>query len=102
MGVGKGTLVHRAVIPSERSFCPVMQYRILSVGIDVGLLKTRQALLASRGYDSLRRRVPRSVFISVRTSWERIKARDRFLTDSRDDPAPGKQNSAAVKNPYRG
>jgi hypothetical protein len=29
-----------------------MQYRVLSVGIDEGLLKTRQALLASRGYDS--------------------------------------------------
>jgi hypothetical protein len=34
-------------------FCPVMRYRILCVGIDLGLLKTRQALLASRGYDSL-------------------------------------------------
>jgi DNA-binding response OmpR family regulator len=30
-----------------------MQYRVLSVGIDPGLLKTRQALLASRGYDSV-------------------------------------------------
>jgi DNA-binding response OmpR family regulator len=29
-----------------------MQYRVLSVGIDEGLLKSRQALLASRGYDS--------------------------------------------------
>jgi hypothetical protein len=29
-----------------------MQYRVLSVGIDEGLLKTRQVLLASRGYDS--------------------------------------------------
>jgi DNA-binding response OmpR family regulator len=29
-----------------------MQYRVLSVGIVEGLLKTRQALLASRGYDS--------------------------------------------------
>jgi DNA-binding response OmpR family regulator len=29
-----------------------MQYRVLSVGIDLGLLTTRQALLASRGYDS--------------------------------------------------
>ncbi len=28
-----------------------MQYRVLCVGIDSGLLKTRQALLASRGYD---------------------------------------------------
>jgi hypothetical protein len=27
--------------------------RILTVGIDVGLLATRQALLVSRGYDSL-------------------------------------------------
>jgi hypothetical protein len=34
-------------------FCPVMRYRILCVRIDLGLLKTRQALLASRGYDSL-------------------------------------------------
>jgi DNA-binding response OmpR family regulator len=31
---------------------PFMQYRVLSVGIDVGLLTTRQALLASQGYDS--------------------------------------------------
>jgi DNA-binding response OmpR family regulator len=30
-----------------------MRYRILCVGIDLGLLKTRQALLGSRGYDSL-------------------------------------------------
>jgi DNA-binding response OmpR family regulator len=30
-----------------------MRYRILSVGIDLDLLSTRQALLASRGYDSL-------------------------------------------------
>jgi DNA-binding response OmpR family regulator len=30
-----------------------MRYRILSVGIDLDLLNTRQALLASRGYDSL-------------------------------------------------
>jgi hypothetical protein len=29
-----------------------MQYRVLSVGIDVDLLTTRQALLASQGYDS--------------------------------------------------
>jgi DNA-binding response OmpR family regulator len=28
-----------------------MQYRILSVGIDSGLLRTRQAVLASQGYD---------------------------------------------------
>jgi DNA-binding response OmpR family regulator len=27
--------------------------RVLTVGIDVGLLSTRQALLTSRGYDSL-------------------------------------------------
>jgi hypothetical protein len=30
-----------------------MRYRVLSVGTDVDLLTTRQALLASRGYDSL-------------------------------------------------
>jgi DNA-binding response OmpR family regulator len=30
-----------------------MRYRILTVGIDVDLLSTRQALLTSRGYDSL-------------------------------------------------
>jgi DNA-binding response OmpR family regulator len=30
-----------------------MRYRILTVGTDVGLLTTRQALLTSRGYDSL-------------------------------------------------
>jgi DNA-binding response OmpR family regulator len=30
-----------------------MQYRVLTVGIDVDLLSTRQALLTSRGYDSL-------------------------------------------------
>ena len=30
-----------------------MQYRVLTVGIDVDLLTTRQALLTSRGYDSL-------------------------------------------------
>jgi hypothetical protein len=30
-----------------------MRYRVLIVGIDVDLLMTRQALLASRGYDSL-------------------------------------------------
>jgi hypothetical protein len=30
-----------------------MRYRVLTVGIDVGLLETRQALLISRGYDSL-------------------------------------------------
>jgi hypothetical protein len=29
-----------------------MQYRVLCVGIDVGLLTTRQALPVSRGYDS--------------------------------------------------
>jgi DNA-binding response OmpR family regulator len=28
-----------------------MPYRILSIGIDPGLLRTRQALLASHGYD---------------------------------------------------
>jgi hypothetical protein len=32
---------------------PLMRHRILCVGIDVGLLATRQALLASRGYDSV-------------------------------------------------
>jgi hypothetical protein len=32
---------------------PVVRYRILSVGIDLNLLNTRQALLASHGYDSL-------------------------------------------------
>jgi protein-L-isoaspartate O-methyltransferase len=31
----------------------VMRYRVLSVGIDPDLLKTRQAVLASCGYDSL-------------------------------------------------
>ena len=30
-----------------------MRYRVLTVGIDVDLLSTRQALLTSRGYDSL-------------------------------------------------
>ena len=30
-----------------------MRYRILSVGTDLSLLNTRQAVLASRGYDSL-------------------------------------------------
>jgi DNA-binding response OmpR family regulator len=30
-----------------------MRHRVLTVGIDVVLLTTRQALLASRGYDSL-------------------------------------------------
>jgi hypothetical protein len=30
-----------------------MRYRILSVGIDMGLLATRQALLTSRGYDAV-------------------------------------------------
>jgi DNA-binding response OmpR family regulator len=30
-----------------------MRYRVLTVGIDVDLLTVRQALLASRGYDSL-------------------------------------------------
>lgn len=30
-----------------------MRYRVLIVGIDIGLLETRQALLASRGYDSV-------------------------------------------------
>jgi DNA-binding response OmpR family regulator len=30
-----------------------MRYRVLTVGIDVGLLATRQALFASRGYNSL-------------------------------------------------
>lgn len=30
-----------------------MRYRVLTVGTDVGLLTTRQALLVSRGYDSL-------------------------------------------------
>jgi DNA-binding response OmpR family regulator len=30
-----------------------MRYRILTVGKDVGLLTTRQALLTSRGYDSV-------------------------------------------------
>lgn len=30
-----------------------MQYRVLTVGKDVSLLATRQALLVSRGYDSL-------------------------------------------------
>jgi DNA-binding response OmpR family regulator len=30
-----------------------MHYRVLTVGIDVDLLSTRQALLRSRGYDSL-------------------------------------------------
>jgi hypothetical protein len=30
-----------------------MQYRVLSVGIDPGLLKTRQAVLAACGYDSV-------------------------------------------------
>jgi DNA-binding response OmpR family regulator len=30
-----------------------VQYRILTVGIDVRLLTTRQALLVSHGYDSL-------------------------------------------------
>jgi DNA-binding response OmpR family regulator len=32
---------------------PVTRYRILSVGTDLDLLKTRQAVLASCGYDSL-------------------------------------------------
>jgi hypothetical protein len=31
----------------------VVRYRILTVGTDVGLLSTRQALLTSHGYDSL-------------------------------------------------
>jgi|ERR1700722_9589057 DNA-binding response OmpR family regulator len=30
-----------------------MRYRVLTVGTDVDLLTTRQALLVSRGYDSL-------------------------------------------------
>jgi DNA-binding response OmpR family regulator len=30
-----------------------MRYRVLTVGTDVGMLATRQALLVSRGYDSL-------------------------------------------------
>jgi DNA-binding response OmpR family regulator len=30
-----------------------MRFRVLTVGTDVGLLATRQALLVSRGYDSL-------------------------------------------------
>jgi hypothetical protein len=30
-----------------------MRYRILAIGIDMGLLETRQALLTSRGYDSV-------------------------------------------------
>ena len=30
-----------------------MAYRILTVGIDAGLLSSRQALLTSRGHDSL-------------------------------------------------
>jgi DNA-binding response OmpR family regulator len=30
-----------------------MRYRVLTVGTDVDLLETRQALLASRGYDPL-------------------------------------------------
>jgi hypothetical protein len=30
-----------------------MRYRVLTVGTDVSLLTTRQALLVSRGYDSL-------------------------------------------------
>jgi DNA-binding response OmpR family regulator len=30
-----------------------MRYRVLTVGIDVELLETRQALLTSRGYESL-------------------------------------------------
>jgi DNA-binding response OmpR family regulator len=30
-----------------------MRYRVLTVGRDVALLSTRQALLVSRGYDSL-------------------------------------------------
>lgn len=30
-----------------------MRHRILTVGIDVGLLMTRQAVLVSRGYESL-------------------------------------------------
>jgi hypothetical protein len=30
-----------------------MRYRVLTVGTDVNLLATRQALLISRGYDSL-------------------------------------------------
>ena len=30
-----------------------MQYRVLTVGSDVDILATRQALLTSRGYDSL-------------------------------------------------
>jgi hypothetical protein len=30
-----------------------MRYRVLTVGTDVDLLSTRQALLRSRGYDSL-------------------------------------------------
>jgi DNA-binding response OmpR family regulator len=30
-----------------------MGYRVLTVGIDTGLLSTRQALLTSRGYDSV-------------------------------------------------
>jgi hypothetical protein len=30
-----------------------MRYRVLTVGIDMGLLETRQALLTSRGYDSV-------------------------------------------------
>jgi DNA-binding response OmpR family regulator len=30
-----------------------MRYRILTIGIDMGLLETRQALLTSRGYDSV-------------------------------------------------
>jgi hypothetical protein len=30
-----------------------MRYRVLTVGTDVNLLTTRQALLVSRGYDSL-------------------------------------------------
>jgi DNA-binding response OmpR family regulator len=30
-----------------------MRYRVLTAGTDVGLLTTRQALLTSRGYDSV-------------------------------------------------
>jgi hypothetical protein len=30
-----------------------MRFRILCAGVDIGLLKTREALLASRGYEAL-------------------------------------------------
>jgi hypothetical protein len=36
---------------SERGSCT--RYRVLAVGTDVGLLKTRRALLVSGGYDSV-------------------------------------------------